>query len=72
MQQKTADASQNYPDPSEAITDKKGFVISTVIFLLCGCLLVTHAQTGLTVSFIGVLIAVADADCSRKRGAPDL
>ena len=22
-----------YPDPSEAITDKKGFIISTVIFL---------------------------------------
>ena len=26
-------SNQTYPDPSEAITDKKGFIISTVIFL---------------------------------------
>ena len=44
-------------DPSSAITDKKAFIISTVIFLLAVVLLVTHAQTGLTVAFIGVLIA---------------
>ena len=44
-------------DPSSAITDKKAFFISTVIFLLAVVLLVTHAQTGLTVAFIGVLIA---------------
>ena len=45
-------------DPSKAIHDKKGFVISTAIFLLAVALLVTHAQTKLTVAFIGVLIAV--------------
>ena len=44
-------------DPSSAITDKKAFIFSTVIFLLAVVLLVTHAQTGLTVAFIGVLIA---------------
>ena len=45
-------------EPSKAIHDKKGFVISTAIFLLAVVLLVTHAQTKLTVAFIGVLIAV--------------
>ena len=45
-----------YPDPREAITSRKGFAASTVIFLCAVVLLVSHAQTGLTVSFIGVLI----------------
>ena len=44
-------------DPSSAITDKKAFITSTVIFLLAVILLVTHAQSGLTVAFIGVFIA---------------
>ncbi len=48
-----------YPDPKDAITDKKGFVISTIIFLCAVVLLVTHAQTGLTVAFIGLFIALA-------------
>ena len=47
-----------FPDPKEAITDKKGFIISIVIFLTAVVLLVTHAQTGLTVSCIGVFIAL--------------
>lgn len=46
------------PDPKEAITDRKGFIISSIIFLIAVCLLVTHAQTGLTVSAIGVFIAL--------------
>ncbi len=53
----TKDAS-SYPDPSEAITDKRGFIISTIIFLCAIVLLVTHAQTGLTVAFIGTAIAI--------------
>lgn len=48
----------SYPNPSDAITNKRGFIISTIIFLCAVVLLVTHAQTGLTVSFIGVFIAV--------------
>ena len=36
----------------------KGFVISTLIFLCAIVLLVTHAQTGLTVAFIGVFITI--------------
>lgn len=46
------------PDPKEAITDKKGFVISVVIFLAAVLMLVTHAQTGLSVAFIGAVIAI--------------
>lgn len=49
----------SYPKAEEAITDRKGFAASCVIFLCAVVLLVTHAQTGLTVSFIGVLIAAA-------------
>lgn len=48
----------SYPKPEEAITSKKGFAASCVIFLCAVVLLVTHAQTGLTVSCIGVFIAV--------------
>lgn len=47
-----------YPNPSEAIENKKDFIISTIIFIIAVVLLVTHAQTGLTVAFIGVAIAV--------------
>ena len=46
------------PSPESAIKDKKGFIASTVIFLVTVVLLVTHAQTGLTVSTIGVAVAV--------------
>lgn len=47
-----------YPNPGDAIESKKDFIISTVIFIIAVVLLVTHAQTGLTVAFIGVAIAV--------------
>lgn len=46
------------PKPAEAITSKKGFAVSCVIFLSAIILLVTHAQTGLTVSTIGVFIGI--------------
>ncbi len=49
---------EDYPNPKEAITDKKSFVISSLIFLCAIVLLVTHAQTGLTVAFIGTFIAL--------------
>lgn len=47
---------KRFPDPSEAIRSRRGFFISTMIFLCAVILLVTHAQTGLTVSFIGVFV----------------
>ena len=46
----------SYPDPKEA--DKRGFIASCIIFLCAVVLLVSHAQTGLTVSTIGVAIAL--------------
>ncbi len=46
------------PSPKEAITSKKDFVLSCIIFGCAVVLLVTHAQTGLTVAFIGVVIAI--------------
>ncbi len=47
-----------FPSPADAITNKRDFAISTIIFLFAIVLLVTHAQTGLTVAFIGILIAL--------------
>ena len=46
------------PEPKEAITSVKSFAISCVIFLCAVVMLVTHAQTGLSVAFIGTFIAV--------------
>lgn len=47
-----------FPNPSDAIENKKDFIVSTVIFIIAIVLLVSHAQTGLTVAFIGVAIAL--------------
>lgn len=46
------------PDPKSTITSKKDFVISSIIFACAVLMLITHAQTGLTVAFIGAIIAV--------------
>ncbi|NLL80443.1 MAG: citrate transporter [Clostridiales bacterium] len=46
------------PDPKEAIKDKKEFIISSIIFACAVVMLVTHAQTGLTVAFIGAAVAI--------------
>lgn len=54
------------PKPESVITDKKGFIASSVIFLGAVILLVTHAQTGLTVSTIGVLVAIVTLAASGK------
>lgn len=46
------------PDPKDAIASKREFAISCVIFGCAVVMLVTHAQTGLTVAFIGLVIAI--------------
>ena len=46
------------PKPSEAITNKRDFIASTVIFGCAVVLLVTHSITHLTVATIGLFIAV--------------
>ncbi|MDE6915987.1 MAG: citrate transporter [Lachnospiraceae bacterium] len=57
------------PSPESTITDKKGFVISCIIFAAAVVLLVTHAQTGLTVSTIGLAVAVVTLVTSWKHAA---
>ena len=47
-----------FPSPESAITDKKGFGVSCVIFALAVVLLVSHAATHLTVATIGLGIAL--------------
>ncbi len=53
----TADTS-SMPDPKEAIKNKKDFTLSCIIFACAVVMLVTHAQTGLTVAFIGTVITI--------------
>jgi len=53
-----ADIASIVPAPRDAITSMPLFYKSCVIFLLSVVLLITHAQTGLSVAFIGMLAAV--------------
>lgn len=50
-------ANASYPDPKAAITDRRAFICSCLIFACAVVLLVTHASTGLTVALVGVIIA---------------
>lgn len=61
-----AGAKVSAPSPREAITNKKDFAISSIIFACAVVLLVTHAQTGLTVAFIGAVIALVTIITSGK------
>lgn len=47
-----------FPKPSEAITSKRDFIVSTVIFGCAVVLLLTHSMTHLTVATIGLFIAL--------------
>lgn len=54
LEQKTEDGkTMTYPKPGDAIQNKRDFLISSLIFACAVVLLVTHAQTGLTVATIG-------------------
>ncbi|MBE6764054.1 MAG: citrate transporter [Ruminococcaceae bacterium] len=46
------------PDPASVITDKTGFIVSTIIFLATVVLLVTHSMTHLSVAAIGTFTAI--------------
>jgi Na+/H+ antiporter NhaD/arsenite permease-like protein len=54
------------PTPESAITNKKDFVISCLIFACAVVLLASHAQTGLSVAFIGAVIALVTLLVSGK------
>lgn len=56
-----------YPDPKQAIPDRRAFAVSCAIFACTVALLVTHAQTHLTVSCIGVFIALVTLLTAGKR-----
>ncbi len=53
-----AEATAGSLDPKSAIASKKDFAVSCVIFAAAVVMLVTHAQTGLTVATIGTIIGV--------------
>ena len=55
-----------FPKPSEAITNKKEFIISCVIFGCAVLLLITHSTTHLTVATIGLFIAIVTLITSGK------
>jgi len=48
----------HYPQPSEAITDPLHFRINAGIFVAIVVLIVTHAQTGISMALIGVIAAL--------------
>ena len=52
------DAPIQYPEPSDAIENKKAFIISCFIFGTAVILLVSHEYTHLTVATIGVFIGL--------------
>jgi len=56
--QKIDNAPAQYPEPGEAITDRTHFFINAGIFMFVVALLVTHAQTGISVATIGVIAAL--------------
>ena len=50
-------SSEQYPDPKEAILNRRLFYIQVMVFITVVVLLVTHAQTGLSVALIGCIAA---------------
>lgn len=63
----TALLASSCPPPASAITHRGRFALSCIIFTTAVVLLVTHAQTHLTVSCIGTLIALLTLLCAGKR-----
>ena len=57
---------EEVPDPKDAISSKKEFIMSCIIFALAVVLLISHANTGLTVAFIGTFIAIVTLICFAK------
>lgn len=55
-----------FPKAEDAIVSKRKFVESIIIFLLTIVLLITHAETGLTVATVGVIIGVLTLICNIK------
>ena len=58
---------KSYPEPADAITNRKAFIFSCAAFSCAVILLVTHAQTGLSVALIGSLIAALSLLAAGKK-----
>jgi Na+/H+ antiporter NhaD/arsenite permease-like protein len=56
-QDDTATPTAHYPQPSEAITNPLHFRINAAIFIAVIILIVTHAESGLSMALIGVIAA---------------
>ena len=56
-----------YPDPGQAITNPFLFKINIVIFIFIVILLISHANTGLSVASIGVIAAILTLVVAWKR-----
>lgn len=67
LKQDPGEAPIHCPEPRDAITSPRSFAVSCIVFGCVVVLLVTHAQTGLTVSTIGVLAAAATLAASGKK-----
>ncbi|MCR5539757.1 MAG: citrate transporter [Ruminococcus sp.] len=57
------------PKPSEAITNKKDFIISSIIFGCAVVLLITHGTTHLTVATIGLFIGIITLIANAKHAS---
>lgn len=58
---------ERYPEPKEAITNPRLFKINTGIFILVVILIVTHAETGLSVALIGCVAAALTLIAATKK-----
>jgi Na+/H+ antiporter NhaD/arsenite permease-like protein len=56
-----------FPEPGEAITDRRLFRINAAIFIAVIALIVTHAETGISMALIGVIAAALTLLVARKR-----
>jgi Na+/H+ antiporter NhaD/arsenite permease-like protein len=56
-----------YPEPREAITNPRLFKINTAIFILVVFLIVTHAESGLSVALIGCIAASITLLAARRQ-----
>jgi len=57
QQGSSTDSPIRYPEPGEAIINPRLFKISTAIFIVVVVLIVTHAESGLSMAIIGVIAA---------------
>lgn len=62
----TPSSRNQYPKPSEVVTDPKLFWLLTAVFVLVVLLLITHAETGLSVAAIGVTATILTLLVSQK------